>query len=284
MAVFDETGTLEIKWGPRYIQFYSSTNMKDWTYQGHLLGYFECPELFELPVDGGTNGTKWVIFGANSEYQIGEFDGRTFTPDHTDKYRVHYGKYYAAQTFDNTPDGRRIQMGWVKISSPGPYNQHFSFPHCNTLRTTKDGIRMFAEPIEEISKLRKKTDTLSAQLLPDGVSRSLSVSGKLFDIRATFKVGNADKVAISMDGATIIYDAKSRTLNDNPLEPVDGKISIQALIDNSIMEIVGNDGRIFITEPHTYQGTVNEIKITANGGDADLIKFEAHELNSIWGN
>lgn len=87
-----------------------------------------------------------------------------------------------------------------------------------------------------------------------------------------------------MDGATITYDAKSRILNDCPLEPVDGKINIQVLIDNSVMEITGNDGRIYITAPHTYQGSVKEIKITANGGNAELIKFEAYELNSIWGN
>jgi sucrose-6-phosphate hydrolase SacC (GH32 family) len=30
---------------------YNSTNLKDWTYESHVTGFWECPELFELPVD-----------------------------------------------------------------------------------------------------------------------------------------------------------------------------------------------------------------------------------------
>ena len=72
-------------------------------------------------------------------------NGKVFTPDHKGKHRVHYGHYCAVQTFEDAPDGRRIQMGFVKISMPGmPFNSTFGFPHEVTLRTTDEGVQMFA--------------------------------------------------------------------------------------------------------------------------------------------
>ena len=38
---------------------YTSSNLKDWKYESHVTGFWECPELFELPVDGDKNHTKW---------------------------------------------------------------------------------------------------------------------------------------------------------------------------------------------------------------------------------
>ena len=51
-----------------------------------ITGFWECPELFELPVDGDKNHTKWVMYGASGTYMLGSFDGQTFTPE--------AGKYY----------------------------------------------------------------------------------------------------------------------------------------------------------------------------------------------
>ena len=283
--------------------FYTSTNLKDWTFQ-HLLGgvggggdWDSCMEFCELAVDGNSENTKWAIWAGNNYYRIGEFDGKTFTliddPPYDaeviegktsfHKYRVHYGSHLASQVFNNTPNGRKIKMHWVSYRTPKPpYNQHFSFPVNLNLRTTKDGIRMFAEPIEEIANLRKKTYSIPAQSLPDGQSRSTPASGMLFDIRAEFEVGDAKKVTISGSGLNITYDAINKTLKGCPLEPLEGKIRIQAVVDNSILEIAGNDGRIMFHGPHGHSIAVDEIKITAHGGDARLISFEAHELGSIW--
>lgn len=282
------------------MSFWTSADMKDWTLQSELPGYHECPEIFELPVDGKNQDTRWVVYGVDAQYAIGQFEGRTFTPEHKGKHRAHYGPYYASQTFNNTPDGRRIQMGCVPIPGPGPYQQHISFPHRLTLRTTTDGIRMFAEPIAEIAKLHGTKRTIPAGTLSSGVAKATSVRGQQFDIRVNVRVGTADEVVISASGLWITYDAVKQQLNvggeerrplnrrwstvNVPLAPVNGVIGIQMLVDNSLMEIVGNNGRVFITAKHGYQGTVDQISITANGGSAYLNSFEAHEVNSIWGN
>ena len=279
--------------------FYTSTNLKDWTEQSHLPGYFECTDLIKLPVDGDTNNPRWVVYAADARYAVGQFDGTKFTPEHEGKYQVHFGAYYAAQTFDNSPDGRRIQIGWVQVRAPGPYNQHFSFPHCLTLHKTGDGIRMFAAPIKEIEKLRAKSNKAEPQKLAAGKPVDLPVGSDLLDIRLTVEVGNAGSIELNIPGETIKYDVKGRMLDvpmqmsevgrrvkgyqGAPLTPVDGKIKLQVLVDRSLVEVAGNDGRVYITSTGPGRKMdVEKISVTATGGDAKLVEFEAHELNSIW--
>jgi fructan beta-fructosidase len=289
MAVFDDS-----KENGRNVAFYTSKDLKDWQFQSHLPGYFECPEIFELPVDpsasndsAGTSGdkknTRWVVFAADAQYAIGKFDGKAFTPEHEGKHRVHYGAYYASQTFSNPPDGRRIQIGWAKINMPGmPFNQAFTFPHRLTLRKTPDGIRMFAEPIREIASLRKKTHSAGgAELAPDA-PKSVAVSGELFEIRAEFAVGQANAVGLDIGGNRVAYDVAGKKLNGAPMAPVDGKVTMQVIVDRPMIEICGNDGAVYITSSRPKCGDVSAVKAFADGGKATLLGIEIHELESIW--
>ena len=124
MAVYDEFE------GKQWIAFYSSPDLKEWTFESRIEGFFECPDLFELPVLGKPGESRWVLYAADGAYVLGQFDGKTFTPDSKQKQRVWYGNFYAAQTFSDTPDGRRIQIGWGNgIAFPGmPFNQQMTIP------------------------------------------------------------------------------------------------------------------------------------------------------------
>jgi fructan beta-fructosidase len=79
------------------IRFYSSTDLKNWTKLSDfgpanaIGGVWECPDLFQLPVDGNPKNLKWVLVvnvnpgsiagGSGAQYFIGQFDGKQFTPD-----------------------------------------------------------------------------------------------------------------------------------------------------------------------------------------------------------
>ena len=62
------------------IRFFSSPNLKDWTEHGRTEGFFECPDLFELPLDGDARNSRWILTGASSEYMVGAFDGESSPP------------------------------------------------------------------------------------------------------------------------------------------------------------------------------------------------------------
>ncbi len=118
-----------------------------------------CPEMFELPIDDKTGASRWVLLGAQNRYFIGNFVGKTFTKV-SGPHGTNHGAFYAAQTFSDLPDGRRIQIGWVTTNTffedfPDQIvNQSFSLPHAMTLRQTRDGLRVFFNPAKETEKLR----------------------------------------------------------------------------------------------------------------------------------
>ena len=118
MAVYDEME------GKRGIAFYTSSDLKEWKRESRIEGYYECPEIFELPVDGDESRTRWVVYAADGAYAIGSFDGRRFVPDHEGKFRFNWGNcFYASQTFSDVPeeDGRRIQIRpqaiWMRLGA-----------------------------------------------------------------------------------------------------------------------------------------------------------------------
>jgi sucrose-6-phosphate hydrolase SacC (GH32 family) len=117
MALYVELG------GTHTIHFFTSPNLKDWTFSSKTDGFFECPDFFELPVDGDASRKKWVLLGASSEYRVGLFDGAKFIPE-SPKVPGHRGKgFYAAQSFSDVPDGRRLMMGWFQTETKGmPFN------------------------------------------------------------------------------------------------------------------------------------------------------------------
>ena len=75
--------------------FFNSDDLKHWTETSRIKGFHECPELFELPVDGDKSNMKWVLYGAPGNYQIGSFDGKTFTPEGPNR-RYNFGNAFYA--------------------------------------------------------------------------------------------------------------------------------------------------------------------------------------------
>ena len=281
MAVYDEEGSGDSR--KRRIAFYNSPDLKNWKLQSKIDGFFECPEIFELPIDGDASNTRWVVYAADAKYAIGNFDGKKFTPEHEGKHQVHWGRYYASQTFERTPDGRRIQIGWGRIDMEGmPFNQMMTFPSRLTLRTTADGVRMFAQPVKEIETLHKKCEKAKTSVVKADEPLSVKTSGRLFDIRAELTLGDAKRFGLKIGNRNVIYDVASKALDDMPLEPVDGKIRLQILVDRPSIEICGNDGRVMKTDSFRPDGPIESIDVFAEEGSVALKTLEVYELNSAW--
>ena len=249
-------------------------------------GFHECPELFELPIDGDEDNRRWVIFGADAQYYIGDFDGRNFTPDHEEKHRVHYGQYYASQTFNQTPKGRRIQIGWARIAMPDmPFNQTFTVPTRLTLRTTDDGIRMFATPVEELKKLRKPNpqQVVQRELTSESPTIAFHVEDQLFDIELTLRRGTAEKAVLRFGENVATYDFNARKLEEMPLNSENGKITIRVLVDRPMFELIGDGGACFKTSSRRDMGRpIDTVSLTSEGGTLLVESMKVHQMTSIW--
>ena len=228
MAVYDERDK------SRGIAFYTSPNLKNWQFRSRIDGFYECPELFELPVDGDRNNRRWIVHAGDGNYVVGRFDGMTFTAE-SGQHQWSYGNcFYASQTFNNLPpqDGRRIQIAWGRIATPGmPFNQCMLFPCELTLRTTGDGIRMFAQPAREIERLRAEEYHWNDEILTPERNPLAAIQGELFHIRGEFEPGDANELRFVVRGVPITCDVRRQELSCQgktaPLKLVRGTIQLE---------------------------------------------------------
>lgn len=269
--------------------FFRSKDLKRWQLQSILQSFHECPELFQLPVDGDENNKKWILYGAAGDYFIGDFDGSHFTPE-GDDIRFNYGNaFYASQTFSDIPeaDGRRIQIGWGQSDTPGmPFNQCMTFPVVLTLHTTDEGIRMFANPVKEIEKLYKTKHSFKDEVIDSDTDLLEDIEGDLFEIKAEIEVGDASKIIFDIRGEPVIYDAESNKISckdhSAPCKPEDGKIKLHMLVDRTLIETYINDGKRYMPMESIPDDDNLSLGITAEGGQARIISLEVIELKSAW--
>ena len=271
------------------IYFLSSPNLKDWTVMSHTDGLFECPDFFELPVDGDAAKAKWVLTAASSDYFVGSFDGTTFTPE-TAKLPGHRGRgFYAAQTFSDLPakDGRRIQIGWLQTITPGmPFNQSMSLPNELRLITTPDGPRLTWTPVQELASLRARTHDLGQLVLaPDSPNPLADVKTELVELRAEFAPGAATTV-FQVRGATISYDPQKQELAVNDLRvpaPLrDGKQRLIIYCDRAALEVYASDGLTYVPFPYQPPAGNLDLGVRVQGGNARFNALTVQELQSAW--
>lgn len=195
-----------------HIRFYSSTDLIHWTFSS-TFGYgewvrggvWECPDFFEMPVEGQSGVKRWVLWwstgavrstnGSAAQYVSGTWNGTAFTPD-TPASQVlqadHGRDYYAAMSFFGAPDGRRIMMGWMSnwdyaFSPPtGRWNGQLSIPRELKLADIPGtGLRLTQAPVVEEESLRTSTWQASDVTVTTSSANALAdASGGSFELEA----------------------------------------------------------------------------------------------------
>jgi fructan beta-fructosidase len=183
-------------------------------------GIWECPDLFELPIEGQPGETRWVLQvdinpgavagGSGGQYFIGEFDGTKFTrTEDTDRVNwVDYGPdFYAAIDWANIPeaDGRTIWVGWMNNWTYAqdlptyPWRSAQSIPRSLTLKDGPNGLRLAQQPVDELAQLRDIAYQMEDVLLEGTLDLGgQGLSGRALEIVATFEVGAAREVGLKV--------------------------------------------------------------------------------------
>jgi fructan beta-fructosidase len=281
MAVYDESD------GKHWIALYTSDDLKAWTFRSRIEGLFECPDLFELPVDGDASRRKWVLTAASSEYMVGAFDGSVFGPE-SPKLTGHRSRgFYAAQTFSHDPRGRVVQIGWLQTTTPGmPFNQGMSLPMALALRTTPDGPRLAWQPVEELKRLRSRMIRRASGEIQAGGNPLAGASGELLEIRAVFEPGASSILTLKVRGVDVVHDAARREVRVAslvaPAPPVGGKQRLVIFADRTGLEIFAADGLTYIPLPINLDPRDQSLDARLAGAPIRLDSFEVYELRRIW--
>ncbi|HEY6988582.1 MAG TPA: glycoside hydrolase family 32 protein [Bryobacteraceae bacterium] len=303
------------------VRFYRSQDLKNWTMlsafgpAGATGGAWECPELFELPVEGLKAETRWVLKvglnpgglqgGSGEQYFVGRFDGARFINDNPSSTTLwtDYGKdCYCALTFNNLPRGERpVMIGWMnnwqyaaKLPT-SPWRGQMTFPRALSLRQTPEGLRLFQEPVANIKELEGPTPVESEPKTHSFRLRSEMHFGSAQEVGWRLLAGASkytlvgyarkngklfvDRTRSGLTGFSEDFPARLEA----PLKLRGDSLRLDILVDRCSIEVFADGGRVTSTNLVFPPAGASGVKSYAKGGSAGSITARFSEIRSIYG-
>lgn len=218
------------------VSFYTSPNLIEWRFAsefGKTAGshecFWECPDLFKLPIDMDEGYQKWVMIvsngdnpesieGSRTQYFIGHFDGTTFVNDNSDEtiLWLDYGRdNYAGVSWSDIPDqdGRRIYIGWMsnwRYANRVPtenWRSAMTLPRELSLISSDLGVFLIQKPVLELDTIRKDISIYQEQTIESNTPVSYSLNHSLMEINIEL-----EKVSSSYFGITLLHSDSEKTI------------------------------------------------------------------------
>ena len=168
------------------IRIFGSPDLKQWHRlsdfgpQGATAGVWECPDLYSLPVAGGTGNRKWVLKiglnpghpagGSGEQYFVGDFDGTQFRNNAAPGVTrwLDYGRdsycefsFNHDKTNGDQTNGERHEVGWMNNwqyageAPTSPWRGGMTIAKTVHLQKQSDGtIDLLQRPVKELQILR----------------------------------------------------------------------------------------------------------------------------------
>ncbi len=246
------------------ISFYSSPNLKEWTYlsdfgpAAEVGGIWECPDLFQL-------NDKWVLLvslnpggfqiGSGTQYFVGLWTGKEFIADDTQTRWIDYGRdNYAGVTFSNTPDEKKISLGWMsnweyaRRVPTDPWRSAMTIPRELTLA----GNTLVQTPIER------------PQGFPE-VSFTTAAGGiRIHETRERFAEVGVRNGKICVDVTSAWNEIPAPLVQEIPAPS--GEVDFRVIVDRGSIEVFAAGGTIvltnlvFVDTSLHYVETISEVK------------------------
>ncbi len=315
---------------------FTSPDMKQWTLQsafgkglGAQDGVWECPDLFELAVDG-SDQKKWVLIcninpggpfgGSATQYFIGEFDGKTFTPDRDADGNVptkwmDYGKdHYATVSWSNPPDTRRTVIGWMSNWQYAAEVPTMQYRSANTLpreiglfRASDGEIYTSCTPSPEIGALRgnasvkkrsftagKKSRTFALPEANGGICEiTLEITPKKgvpVNLTLANEAGNKVEMVYNPAESTFSFDRYQSGQTDfsqdfpaittAPAFTDGGNLRLRIFIDRSSIEVFEQNGRFAMTNLVFPESPYTTLSVNAPAGNARIENLAIYPLRT----
>ncbi|MET7574750.1 GH32 C-terminal domain-containing protein [Streptomyces sp. NPDC005492] len=226
----------------------------------------------------------------------------------------HGQDFYAANSFTDAPDGRRVMIAWMNSWNYGqtiptsPWRSADTFPRQLSLRTVDGTTQLIQQPVSELDTLRGTTTTVPTTAVSNGTV-PLGVDGTTLELRAELTPGTADRFGLDVrTGAgqrtRIGYDTTTgevyldRTASgDVDFDPtfsstehaplaLDGQpLSLHVLVDTSSVEVYAENAlgeQVVLTDQIFPDPSSTGVDLFADNGTTELTSLQAWQLASIW--
>lgn len=306
------------------ITFFSSPNLIDWTKEsefgeniGAHGGVWECPDLFPLKVNGKE---VWVLLvsinpgapngGSGTQYFVGDFDGKTFTPFNTKTKWIDYGTdNYAGVTFSNT--NRPIFLGWMsnwQYAQQVPtqkWRSAMTLPRELSLEILDDEFLLVNKPVKELKQIigiNKSSKNIQIADVLDLTAKIADAKGK-FQLKFNSATIQNYKIVLSNDNdeeLIIGYNKKDNqyfidrqnarkqifekgfgAVHTAPRLSRSNSTDVQLLFDAASVEFFADGGLTAMTDIFFPTKPFNKLHIKSKEGMI-LRTLEIASVQSIW--
>jgi len=199
------------------VTFFSSPDLKEWTKEsefgqelGAHGGVWECPDLFTLE-DAGKK--VWVLIvsinpggpnkGSATQYFLGDFDGKSFTPFSIETKWIDYGTdNYAGVTWSNTGN-RKIFLGWMSnwqyatVVPTTNWRNAMTLPRELQLKHVGSNLLIASQPVSELSGIQGKPIVIEKLKISDSLILSKKIGAVKFPCRLTISMEKASDFSLS---------------------------------------------------------------------------------------
>jgi fructan beta-fructosidase len=308
-----------------HIAFYSSPDLKNWTLEsefgkdvGAHGGVWECPDLISFDDNGKQ---VWVLIvninpggpngGSATQYFIGDFDGKTFSPSNTDTKWIDYGPdEYAGVTWSNT-DNRKIFLGWMsnwsyaQVVPSQTWRSAMTLPRNLSLVHVGNDMYVSSKPVVELNSIISNQQSIQSITINKQYDLSQQIRDIELPCRLDFNVQDAKSVSVIFSNdknETIVigYDEiqKHYYINRSQSGEVDFEksfsleraaprisnaknIHLTIIADVSSVELFADDGLTVMTEIYFPSKPFDTIQLQSKESiKIDNLNFTA--LKSIW--
>ena len=306
------------------VTFYSSKNFKEWTKEsefgndvGAHGGVWECPDLFPLEYKGQKH---WVLVvnlnpggpngGSASQYFVGQFNGKTFTPYQTDTRWVDYGPdEYAGVTWSNTGN-RKIFLGWMsnwQYANRVPtekWRSAMTVPRELGLEKIGEKYLITSRPVPELKSLDEKQVVLkniSAKNFDftkgvgklSGPARIDLTADKLTSFTLTLSNQAGEKVLVGYDknanqffidrtnSGKVDFEKGFAKKHTAPRLTTKEKADLTLIVDDASVELFADNGLSVMTEIFFPTDRFSDISIQSFE-DFKINSLTFRRLKSIW--
>lgn len=261
-----------------------SKNLLDWSQiqEITLPDDGECPDFYPLCADGDSKNIKWIFSAASDRYYIGSFDGNKFIIE-TEQKRLNFGNAsYAAQSWSDIPNGRRVRTAFASFVIPNnPFGSCLNIPQNMTIKTINGEPYLSALPVKEFETLYKNRDVKTDVVINSDMPFIKSIQSKACDISVS---ASAEKsFSLELFGLKISFNADDKILQcldkSAPLKCENGTVDLRIIFDTLYTEIFADFGTVFMGMTYIADSNLNSLSIKSK--NAIIHNISVCELNSI---
>lgn len=281
------------------VRLFRSPDLKQWKPlsefgpRGATGGVWECPDLYTLPITGQPGKMRWILKiglnpghiagGSGEQYFIGQFDGKTFTPDEANGAIrwLDYGRdCYCALTFNNDKQpGSPHLIGWMNNwqyagdAPTSPWRGAMTLPRELSLASVDGSLQLLQRPVRELASLRGQPFNFSGSSVKELNAKlgAWPYRNQGFELDATVRLVDAKEVAWkllqgSTDETVVGFDATKQELFVDrsksgstqwsqsfpsktiaPLRLGSEPLKLHIFVDRSSVEVFAQNGAVALT-------------------------------------